>query len=101
MYCSQLDVYMFLFLFTLLDKDLKVIKHQLVPFKTEAIKDSDKTYTYIKDNDVIETDGATLKLLHTPGHSTDHLVLALQEENVAFSGDCVLGYGTSVSFCYI
>ena len=60
----------------------------------------DKTYTYIKDGEVVKTDGATLRLIHTPGHATDHLVLTLQEENTIFSGDCVLGHGTTVCLKY-
>ena len=79
-----------------LDDDLIIMKHPLVPFSEETIKECDKTYTYIKDGEVVKTDGATLRLIHTPGHSTDHLVLTLQEENTIFSGDCVLGHGTTV-----
>jgi glyoxylase-like metal-dependent hydrolase (beta-lactamase superfamily II) len=72
------------------------MKHPLVPFNDETISNCDRTYTYITDNEVVKTDGATLRLIHTPGHTTDHLVLKLQEENTIFSADCVLGHGTAV-----
>ncbi|KAI1424244.1 metallo-beta-lactamase superfamily protein, partial [Xylaria sp. FL1777] len=50
----------------------------------------------IGDGQVFEVDGATLTAVHTPGHTTDHMVFVFREEDALFTGDNVLGHGTAV-----
>lgn len=50
----------------------------------------------IEDGCVIKTEGATLRGFHTPGHCPDHLCFVLEEEGAVFTGDNVLGIGTTV-----
>ncbi|KAI9376385.1 beta-lactamase-like protein [Aspergillus egyptiacus] len=49
----------------------------------------------IDDGQVFRVEGATLRAVHAPGHSHDHMCFILEEENAMFTGDNVLGHGTS------
>ncbi|MCP2678203.1 MBL fold metallo-hydrolase [Maricaulaceae bacterium NA33B04] len=50
----------------------------------------------IEDGDVFTGPGWTLRALHTPGHTSNHVCYALEEERTLFSGDHIMGWSTSV-----
>ena len=37
-----------------------------------------------------------MQVLHTPGHSNGHLCFYLKEQKILFSGDTILGRGTTI-----
>ncbi|XP_034231566.1 beta-lactamase-like protein 2 homolog [Thrips palmi] len=51
---------------------------------------------FLKDGHEFKTENATFKVCHTPGHTTDHIVLFSPTTGQMFSGDNVLGEGTAV-----
>lgn len=83
------------------DVPCKIWKHP----RSEEEKDNDSYPEYLsglkldqlKHGQTFLTDGMPeLEVLHTPGHTTDHCILFIQETKELFSGDCVLGEGTAV-----
>ncbi len=48
------------------------------------------------DGEAIAGDGWTLEAVHTPGHMSNHMCLALAAESILFSGDHIMGWNTTV-----
>lgn len=50
----------------------------------------------LEDGEAVEGEGWTLRAVATPGHTSNHLCFALEQEKALFSGDHVMGWSTSV-----
>jgi glyoxylase-like metal-dependent hydrolase (beta-lactamase superfamily II) len=50
----------------------------------------------LRDGEIVTSGTAALRSVATPGHSPDHVAFWLQETAALFTGDSVLGRGTSV-----
>lgn len=50
----------------------------------------------IHDGQIFTAEGVTLVASHTPGHTSDHMVFLVKEEDAMLTADNVLGHGTAV-----
>jgi glyoxylase-like metal-dependent hydrolase (beta-lactamase superfamily II) len=53
-------------------------------------------YPELADEEVVRSGNLNLTALHTPGHSSDHLAFWMDSDRVVFTGDLVLGRGSSM-----
>jgi glyoxylase-like metal-dependent hydrolase (beta-lactamase superfamily II) len=49
----------------------------------------------VADGDIISLKGIELEVVHTPGHNPGHICLYIRKDRILFSGDHVLGLGTT------
>jgi glyoxylase-like metal-dependent hydrolase (beta-lactamase superfamily II) len=61
-----------------------------------AHKASIRRYPDLGDGDVVRAGTLNLTALYTPGHSADHLCFWIAEDRALFTGDLVLGKGSSM-----
>jgi glyoxylase-like metal-dependent hydrolase (beta-lactamase superfamily II) len=50
----------------------------------------------LRDGELVDAAGVRLRTVHTPGHTQDHVVFLEEASLALFTGDAVLGRGTSV-----
>ncbi|MGH7776046.1 MAG: MBL fold metallo-hydrolase [Candidatus Dormibacterales bacterium] len=50
----------------------------------------------LEDGDVVRAGALSLTALRTPGHSSDHLCFWMEDDRAAFTGDLVLGGGSTM-----
>jgi len=73
--------------------DLKRLYPHLKPHIYK--NDPEEGQQNIADGQIFEVEGATVRSIHVPGHSEDHMCFILEEESAMFTGDTILGHGTS------
>ncbi|HEX8261524.1 MAG TPA: MBL fold metallo-hydrolase [Allosphingosinicella sp.] len=66
------------------------------PRADEAFDSAYRPDRVLADGDRVAADGWTLEAVATPGHTSNHLCLALPEEAALFTGDHVMGWSTTV-----
>lgn len=78
----------------------RAVDHVHQPFEGPQLDDDDdlvfRPDVTVEDGDVLSGEGWTLRALLTPGHASNHVAYALEEEHALFSGDHVMGWSTTV-----
>jgi len=66
------------------------------PKVEEAFDRNYKPDRILADSETVSGDGWTIEAVATPGHTSNHLCLAVQESGAMFTGDHVMAWSTSV-----
>src|SRR5258708_1999053 len=53
-------------------------------------------YPDLNDGDVVRAGNLNLTAIYTPGHTNDHLAFLIAEDGAVFTGDLILGQGSSM-----
>jgi glyoxylase-like metal-dependent hydrolase (beta-lactamase superfamily II) len=76
------------------------VANELARRKGSPVRAFDPAYCFhgdpLVDDEVIEVDGLQLRVVATPGHTSDSVSLVVPAEQALLSGDMVLGRGTTV-----
>ena len=75
--------------------DSEMLK-QWGPRSDESFDPSYAPDRVLEDGEAMAGTGWTLRALHTPGHTSNHLCFELEESGALFTGDHVMGWSTSV-----
>jgi len=55
-----------------------------------------RAFEPLRDGEKVMANGFAVRAIFTPGHAVDHLCYYLEREQILFSGDLILGTGTTV-----
>ena len=50
----------------------------------------------LKDGDIVKGPDWTIRAIHTPGHTSNHMCYGLEEIPILFTGDHIMGWSTTV-----
>src|SRR3954454_4919917 len=81
------------------DEDDAIIDDEVEPGKPlgETIDTAFQPDVRLDDGDVAAKGaGWTMRAVHTPGHTSNHMCYALEQEAALFSGDHVMGWSTTI-----
>ena len=75
--------------------DIKSTYGDIPIYKYKIDSDSDE-FLNLSIGQQFITEGCTLTIIHTPGHSVDSISIYLEEEKAIFTGDIILGTGSTL-----